>query len=976
MRLPRRPRLLIPVVIALAAIVVLFLVFTAIFTDFLWYDSVDFSSVFSTMLLTQILLFVVGAALMVAIVGGNVALAHRMRPMFGPGMFGSPQGADRYRLAVDPHRKIFFFVGLAVLALFTGSSTAGQWKTWLLFANSTSFGKKDPLFDYDVSFFMFTLPFLRMALTFLFTAVILSFFTAAIVHYLYGGVRIASPGGLHASRAARVHLSVLLGVFVLLKAVAYFIDRYDLVFSTRGVVHGASYTDVNAVLPAKGILAVIALICALIFFAGVVRPGGMWPGAAFGLMVLSAILIGSVYPVLVEQFQVRPNQQGKEQTAISNNIAATRDAYGVADAKVETYDAQATPQQGTPTDETISGVRLLDPTLVSKTFQQKQRIRGFYDFPEQLDVDRYKDADGVVRDHLVAVREMTGPSSESDNWINRHLIYTHGYGFVAAPGSEVDSEGLPNFDAKDMPVSGSLVPSAGLKEPRIYFGEKSHDYAIVGGKKAQELDYPIDGGTGQEDTSYAGKGGVPVGSFFNRLLYAAKYGELKMLLSGDIDERSRILYDRTPIERVSKVAPFLNLDSDPYPAIVNGRVVWIVDAYTTANEYPFSQSKSFSDMIRDTSTNPVLGAPQPRDQINYIRNSVKAVVDAYDGTVTLYEWDPEDPVLKSWEKAFPGIIKPKDAIEPELRDHLRYPEDLFKVQRDVLSRYHVTDARSFYGAQDFWNIPNDPSSGKKDVKQPPYYLSVKMPGTEKSTFSLTTTFVPRKNPNLAAFMAVDATAGDDYGKLRILRMPANTTIMGPGQVQNAFTNKFSGELNVLGLGEARIRYGNLLTLPFGGGLVYIEPVYVQTAEGAGQEPYPILRRVLVMFGNRVGSADTLQQALDQVFGTSEQTTKPEGKPADKPGDKPGDKPAADPGLTGVIEKAQAAYDEAQKALNASPPDWTKYGEAQKRLSEALNELAELQRQKPAATPSPSPSGAAPSPSASPSTAAMGASAGP
>ncbi|MEV0969177.1 UPF0182 family membrane protein [Microtetraspora glauca] len=964
MRLPRRPRLLIPVVIALVAIVVLFFIFTAIFTDFLWYDSVDFSSVFSAMLVTQILLFVVGAVLMAGIVGGNMALAHRTRPMFGPGMFGSPQGADRYRLAVDPHRRLFFFVGMGVLALFTGSSTAGQWKTWLLFANSTPFGKKDELFHLDIAFFMFTVPFLRTVLNFLFTAIVLSIVAAAIVHYLYGGFRIASPGGVHASRAARVHLSVLLGVFVLLKAAAYWLDRYDLVFSTRGIVDGASYTDVNAVLPAKGILAVIALICALIFFAGIIRPGGMWPGAAFGLLVLSAILIGSVYPVLVEQFQVRPNQQGKEGTSISRNIAATREAYGVADADVVTYDAQATPQKGAATDETVAGVRLLDPTLVAKTFQQKQRIRGFYDFPEQLDVDRYKDADGVVRDHVVAVREMTGPPSDRNNWINRHLVYTHGYGFVAAPGSEVDSEGLPNFDAKDMPVSGSLVPSAGLKEPRVYFGEQSKDYAIVGGKEKMELDYPVDGTTGQENTSYAGKGGVPVGSFFNRLLYAAKYGEINMLLSGDVNEQSRILYDRTPAQRVAKVAPFLNLDSDPYPAIVNGRVVWIVDAYTTANEYPFSQSKSFSDMIRDTSTNPGVIAPQPRDQINYIRNSVKATVDAYDGTVTLYEWDTEDPILKSWEKAFPGIIKPKDTIEPELQDHLRYPEDLFKVQRDVLSRYHVTNPESFYGGQDFWNVPDDPSANEKNVKQPPYFLSVNMPGSSGPAFSLTTTFVPKQGPNLAAFMAVDSTAGPGYGKLRILRMPANTTIASPGQVQNTFTNRFAGELNILGLGKAQIVHGNLLTLPFAGGLVYIEPVYVQTAAGAGQEPYPILRRVLVMFGNRVGSADTLKDALNQVFGTTvEQPAKPDENTP------PEGKPAADPSLKGVIEKAQAAYDDAQKALSAKPPNWTAYGDAQKRLSDALNELQALQKDQPQATPSPTPSSTPSEPKPSPSASA-------
>jgi len=970
MRLPRRPRLLIPVTIALVAIVVLLLIFDGIYTDFLWFDSVNFSSVFSTMLLTQILLFIVGAALMVGIVGGNMVLAHRMRPMFGPGMFGTPQGADRYRLSVDPHRRLVFLVGMGVLALFTGSSIAGQWKTWLLFVNGTPFGHKDPQFHVDVSFFMFTFPFLRMVLTFLFTAVILSIILAAIVHYLYGGFRVQSPGGVSASRAARSHLSVLLGVFVLLKALAYWLDRYELVFSNRGFVYGASYTDINAVLPAKGILAGIALICALIFFAGVVRPGGMWPGVAFGLLVLSAILIGTVYPVLVEQFQVKPTQQSKEEPYIKRNIDETREAYGVKNVKVVPYQAKGTPEAGqATTDETVSGVRLLDPVLVAKTFQQKQRIRGFYDFADPLDVDRYKEADGSVRDHVVAVRELTGPPAEQDNWINRHLVYTHGYGFVAAPGNEVDSEGLPDFDAKDMPASGSLVTDTGLKEPRVYFGERGTDYVVVGGSpnKPQELDFPESGGTGQSNNTYTGSGGVPLGSFFNRLLYAVKYGEKNLLLSGDINSQSRILYDRDPAQRVAKVAPFLNLDSDPYPAVVDGRIVWIIDAYTTANEFPYSESKSFSDMIRDTATDPRAIAPQPRDQINYIRNSVKATVDAYDGTVKLYEWDSQDPVLKSWEKAFPGVIQPQTAMSPQLKEHLRYPEDLFKVQRDVLSRYHITDAPAFYSGQDFWNVPDDPSSGEKNIKQPPYFLSVKMPGAQ-SSFSLTTTFVPRQGPNLAAFMAVDANPGPGYGQLQILRMPANTTISGPGQVQNTFTNRFSGELNILGLGKAQILYGNLLTLPFAGGLVYVEPVYVQTAEGAGQEPYPILRRVLVMFGDKVGSADTLKDALDQVFGTGAQA------PAN-PESPPQQNPTNLSTLTSVIAQAQKAYEDAQKALSANPPDWTAYGTAQDQLRQALDDLNKIQSQQgtatpsatPTATPTSTPTASPPaSPSASPS----------
>ncbi|MDP9865241.1 MULTISPECIES: UPF0182 family protein [Streptosporangium] len=962
MRLPRRPRLLLPVAIAIVALVALFFLFAGIFTDYLWYDSVDYTAVFSGVIVTQILLFIVGAVLMVGLVGGNMLLAYRMRPMFGPGMFGGASGADRYRMALDPHRKLIFLIGAAVLALFAGSSFSNQWKTWLEYINATPFNENDALFGMDVSFFMFTYPFLRMVLNFLFTAVVLSAVMAAIVHYLYGGFRLQSPG-VHASRAARVHLSVLLGVFVLLKAVAYWVDRYGLVFSDRGFAYGASYTDVNAVLPAKTILAIIALICAALFFAGVVRPGGMLPGVSFGLLVLSAILIGGVYPALVEQFQVKPNQQDKEKAYIERNIVATRKAYGVDKTDVIDYTAQGDASKvNVTTDSSISGVRLLDPNLVAKTYQQKQRIRGYYDFHDPLDVDRYPDASGKMRDTVVAVRELTGPPREQDNWINRHLVYTHGYGFVAAPGNEVDSQGLPNFDAKDMPVTGPLVERTGLKESRVYFGESpsAPEYVIVGGDKKQELDYPLSSGTGQQNTTYTGKGGVPVGSFFNRVLYAAKYGEKNLLLSSDINDKSKILYVRNPQERIAKVAPFLSLDDNPYPAIVDGRVVWIADAYTTSNSYPYSDSRSLEAMTRDTVTDPRLVVPQPRDQINYMRNSVKATVDAYDGTVTLYAWDEQDPILRTWRKAFPGIIKPKDAVSESLKQHLRYPEALFKVQRDVLSRYHIQDPSAFYSGQDFWNVPNDPSSGERDVKQPPYYLSVKMPDTTDPTFSLTTTFVPRQGPNLAAFMSVDATPGDDYGKLRILRMPSNTTIPGPGQVQNNFQNKFSGELNLLGIGGAKVRYGNLLTLPFAGGLVYIEPVYVETAASSGQEPYPILRRVLVSYGDRVGFADTLEGALKQVFGEGAQPAKPDTTKPELPS-----QPSTT--LNQAISEAQQAYDKAQEALAKNPPDWTAYGAAQQELAKALEKLKGVvptATPAPSQTPTPAPSGT-PTPSATP-----------
>jgi len=954
MRMPRRPRLLLPVAIALVAIVALFFLFSGIYTDYLWFDAIDYMPVFSGVLLTEIVLFLLGAALMVAIVGGNMLLAFRTRPMFGPAVFGGGgSGADRYRMALDPHRKLIFIVGMAMLALFAGSSLAGQWQTWIEFANGETFGQKDAMHEMDISFFMFDYPFIRMVLNFLFTAVIISAVLAAITHYLYGGFRLQSPG-VHASRAARVHLSVLLGIFVLLKAVAYWVDRYGLVFSERGFVHGASYTDVNAVLPAKTILAIIALICAAMFFAGVFRPGGMLPGVSFGLLVLSAVLIGGVYPLLVEQFQVKPNQQGKEAAFIERNINATRAAYDIGDAEITGYTAEADPTKvQTNGDSSVSGVRLLDPALVSATYEQTQRIRGFYGFADQLDVDRYPGPDGKLVDHIVGVRELTGPPEGQNNWINRHLVYTHGYGIVAAPGNKVDSGGLPDYDAKDMPVTGPLTTTTGLKESRIYFGENpsASEYAIAGGNpnRPQELDYPETGGTGQKNTTYTGKGGVPVGSFLNRMFYAAKYGEVNILLSGDINDNSKIMYERNPRDRIKKVAPFLTMDSNPYPAIVDGRVTWIVDAYTTSNAYPYSQSESLGEMTRDTATDRSrVIAQQPQDKINYIRNSVKATVDAYDGTVTLYGWDVNDPVLKTWSKAFPGIIRPASEMSDSLEAHVRYPEDLFKVQRYTLSRYHITDAPAFYSGQDFWNVPNDPSQGDRNIKQPPYYLTTTMPGSQPA-FSLTTTFVPRQGPNLAAFMAVDSTAGPGYGKLRILRMPSNTPIPGPGQAQNAFQSRFAGELNLLGVGASSVRYGNLLTLPYAGGLVYIEPVYIQVAAGGGQEPYPILQRVLVSFGSKIGVDRTLEGALAQVFG-GEQTTNTQPTQT-----KPNENTQAATALTTAISEAQKAYDDAQKALRADPPDWVEYGKAQQRLDDALEKLKTAGAQSvPSASPSASP----------------------
>ncbi len=931
--------MLVPVIVVLVILVALFLAFTAVWTDMLWYRSLGFSSVYTTQLTTRALLFLGGGLLMVLVLGVNIVTAYRLRPAYRPSSV-EQQSLERYRAVIDPHRRLIVIALLGLIGLLTASATSGQWRIWLAFFNRQPFGIKDPQFHKDISFFVFTYPLLRLVLGFLFTTVVLSFIAALIVHYLYGGLRVQGAGEKVGS-GTRAHLSVLFGVFVLLKAVAYWFDRWGLAHSERGVVTGPSYTDVNAVLPAKTILAVIALICALMFFATLVRRGAMLPGMAFGLLVLSAILIGGVYPLLIQTFQVKPNEVDKESKFIGRNITATRQAYGVAGTNVTDYvpNTKLSPDQAKKETSTLPNVRLLDPAVVSPTYQQLQQIKGFYKFPNPLDIDRYPAEGGVLRDTVVAVREIDGAPAGQNNWINSHLVYTHGYGVVAAPGNQVDAQGAPDFTEKDIPPTGNL----GINQPRVYFGERSSSYSIVGGSRDRELDYPDDKSpTGQHNSSYDGKGGVSVGSLFNRTLYALRFKEKNLLLSGAIGSDSRILYDRTPRQRVQKAAPWLKVDGNPYPAVVDGRIQWIVDGYTTAAEYPYSQRTSLGDVTRDTNTESrVSVAAQSGDQINYIRNSVKATVDAYNGTVRLYAWDPTDPVLKTWMKAFPGTVQPRSAIPAHLLAHLRYPEDLFKVQRGVLSRYHVQNPQAFYGGQDFWQVPNDPTG--EGTVEPPYYLSVKMPEQTAPGFALTSTFIPRgKVTNLTAFMAVDSVpTSPTYGRIRILQVPRSQVTPGPQQVQNTFENNptVSQQLTLLRGPGSRTVSGNLLTLPFGGGFLYVEPVYLQANSGGGS--YPLLKRVLVSYGNDIGFGATLDDALNQVLKGGGIST-PTGPPLQ-----------ANEDVRAAIDAADRAYSDGQNAL--AKGDWTAYGEAQKQLKSALDQLAKLQNQgksQPPATPAP------------------------
>jgi len=966
-KLPRWPRYLLPVLGGLIAFVVVLIIIAGVWTDFLWYRSVHYETVFGVTYGTRWALFFIGGIFMALVTGLNAVIAFRLRPAYRPVASQRP-GVETYRLAVDPHRRLLLGIVLALVGLISGLSASGAWRTWLLFANQVPFGQKDPQFHLDISFFVFTYPFIRLVLGYLFAVVLLSLAMAVAVHALYGGLRLQGRR-VRATTGAQTQLFILVGAFVLLKGVAYWFDRYGIDFSQRGTVTtGASYTDVNAVLPAKTVLAVIAILCAILFFAGAVRRSALLPAVGFGLLVLSAILIGGVYPAIIQQFVVKPNELAKETPYIKREINSTRSAYAVNGARVIPYPGAppVPPNQLANQVAGLDGLRLMDPAVLPRTFEQLQQVKGFYQFPSQLSVDRYQLLGGgqLPQDLVVAVRGMGGPPQGQGNWINTHLVYTHGFGFVAAKANAVGSGGDPAFVESDIPPHGQL----GKFEPRVYFGQQENPYAIVGGppgrRGGQELDYPVENAGGQVNYTYRGDGGVPVGSPLNRLLYAIKFRELNILLSGAINSYSKILYDRQPLARVAKVAPFLTLDGNPYPVVANHRILWVVDGYTTTDLYPYSERISMPQATSTSQDPNGAVAGQLTGDINYLRNSVKAVVDAYTGAVTLYQWGPSDPLLRAWLNAFPDVIKPQHEIPGYLLPHLRYPQDEFEVQRQILAKYHVENPQSFYGGQNFWTVPNDPTGtgSAGNLNQPPYYLTMTMPGYHQPAFSLTTTLAQKARPNLAAYMAVESNPQSGYGVIRILQLPQAAAILGPEQVQNAFESftTASKELSLFRQGGSSVIPGNLIALPLGGGLLYEEPIYIQAAGGASTGSYPTLRRVFVYFDGQVGYGPSLQGALAQVF---------TGLPSAGQGVPSGTGAGASALVRKYLQQAEQDYATAQSALRSG--NLSGYAQAIAQMKQALDNAQQAAGKGSGTTsgssPSPGPTpahtaGASPSPS--------------
>ncbi|AKK26704.1 UPF0182 family protein [Mycobacterium sp. EPa45] len=984
-KLTRRSRILIGIALAVVVLLLVGPRLVDAYVDWLWFGELGYRSVFSTVVVTRIVVFLIAALLVGAIVFTGLALAYRTRPVFVP-TAGPNDPVARYRTAVMARLRLFGIGVPAVIGVLSGAVAQSYWSRVQLFLHGGDFGVTDPQFGKDLGFYAFDLPFYRLVLSYLFVAVFLAFLANLISHYVFGGIRLAGRSGV-LSRPARIQLVALIGTLVLLKAVAYWFDRYELLSHTRGgkPFTGAGYTDINAVLPAKLILMAIALICAAAVFSALVLRDLRIPAIGLVLLLLSSLIVGAGWPLVVEQISVKPNAAQKESEYISRSIVATRQAYGLTNDHVTYRDysgtAPTTAQQVASDRATTSNIRVLDPTIISPAFTQFQQGKNFYYFPDQLSIDRYQSADGELRDYVVAARELN-PDRLQDNqrdWINRHTVYTHGNGFIASPANTVrgiandpnQNGGYPEFLASVVGANGNVVSPgpAPLDQPRVYFGpvisNTAADYAIVG-KTGADREYDYETNTDTKNYTYTGAGGVPIGNWLARSVFAAKFAERNFLFSNVIGNNSKILFNRDPAQRVEAVAPWLTTDSTVYPAIVNKKMVWVIDGYTTLDNYPYSELTSLSSATAD-STEVAVNRLAPDKQVSYIRNSVKATVDAYDGTVTLYAQDESDPVLKAWMAVFPGTVKPKSEISPDLAAHLRYPEDLFKVQRMLLAKYHVDDPVTFFSTSDFWDVPLDPNPTASSY-QPPYYIVAKdlARNTNSSSFQLTSAMNRFRRDFLAAYISASSDP-ETYGRITVLTIPGQ--VNGPKLAFNAISTDtaVSQDLGVIGRdNQNRIRWGNLLTLPVGqGGLIYVSPVYASPGSSDAASSYPRLIRVAMMYNDKVGYGPTVSTALDGIFGAGAGATATGPAPATGPGSPPpGSRPpaappapvpgsapevptppvAVTPATPGVpttlspaksaaltdVETALGAVQEAQKNGN-----FAEYGDALQRLDDAM-----------------------------------------
>lgn len=897
------------ILLAGGAAVVLFVLLPVLadfYTDYLWYDTEGYGSVFWTRLLARLPLFGAGFLLYAAFLWLNLSAARKnLRALYPEqeGLLGAKAAG----------------VAVAAAALFlgftNGAAMTGEWTMVLRYFHGTPFGVTDPIFGHDIGFYVFGLPFWKFLHAKALNIVFLCLVTAGGAYAAFLLPRNRDLASLSVPAKMRNHLVLLASAGAFLWSAGYLLDRYDLLFSPTGVVFGAGYTDVNAELLALNVLAVLSLLLGLSLLVSLLRKTWKFSLGLAGLVLVTAVLLQGVYPAVVQKYFVGPNEFEREKRFIEYNIDATLKAYGLSNIALRTVtpDDSITWENVEQNRDTIDNIRLWDHAPLLRSYKQLQEIRTYYDF-SNVDIDRYT-FDGEYRQVMLSPRELDLKGLQNPTWINTRLEFTHGYGIVMNPVNEVAGSGLPRLWVRDIPPKTDVPLS--ITRPEIYYGEKPSSYIFVG-TTVKEFDYPM--GESNVRTTYEGKGGVPMGTLFRRILYAIKFADFKILFSDVFTENSRVKYHQNIRERLTRVAPFLYFDRDPYLVVSEGRLVWMQDAYTAADRYPYSQPVSLGRG----------GA------INYIRNSVKATVDAYDGTMKFFVSDPDDPVLKAWSGVFPGLFRPMSEMSSGLKAHLRYPQDLFSIQSEIYRIYHMTDANTFYNKEDSWD--RNSSTDRKGIIEA-YYVNMRLVGEERSEFVLITPFMPVNRDNMIAWMA-GRSDGDNYGELLVYQFPKQKLIYGPSQVE-ALTNQnseISAQLSLWGQRGSSVIRGNMTVVPVGNGILYIQPLYLR----AENSELPELRRVITSTGGKVVWGETLDDSLVRLLGPSD------GRPA-LPSPSAGETPlrpvrpeGESPALSVLAGEASDAWDAARKALRED--DWEKYGREMKKLESVLKEMQEISAQ--------------------------------
>ncbi len=930
--------------------VALFLLLTSLrgiagfYTDFLWFDSLGFSSVFTGVLGARIALGAVFTAIFFVLLYVNLYIADRLAPTFRP-LGPEEEVIERYRELIGGRTTLVRVLVAAAFALIAGAGVSGQWENWILFTNAQDFGVADPQFGIDIGFYVFQLPLLSFVVDWAFASVIIILIITGVAHYLNGGIRAQAPAQ-RVGREVKGHLSVLLGLLALIRAAGYYLARYELNFSERGAVEGATYTDVNAQLPALNLLILISLAAFVLFIVNIRRQGWVLPALGVGLWAVVAVVVGGIVPAFVQTFRVEPQQLARERPFIQRNIEATRAAFGLDEVQVEAFSNAGTLDAASLEEnaDIVRNIRLWDPDVLLETYRQVQGVRPFYEIPD-VDVDRYE-IGGEKTQVMISTRELDSGGVPQTSWEARTLAYTHGYGVVVSPANSKTSQGRPSLLLSDIPVRDNVdIP---LEEPAIYVGEGLDGYVITATDRA-EIDYQdVQGQT--QFREYEGADGVDIGSYLRRAAFALRFGDINPLISGNLRAESKILYQRDIEERVSALAPFLRFDSDPYPVVLDGEIVYVLDAYTTTSRYPYSQSATTSDLPASADL---------RSNFNYVRNSVKAVVDAYDGEVTFYVVDDEDPIVNAYRDAFPELFTDGSEVPEGLAEHFRYPEDLFRVQTNMWGPYHVDEPDDFLNENDEWDVAQSPGNEVAPASQAidpttglplgparaqrfePYYQLLRLPGEDEQQFVMLRPFVPASTDDSGRLLTAFMTASSDpesYGELRSYVMPRSDLPDGPVLIGGTISaNPAVAELQtLLGQEGSDLQYGNLLLVPIDESLLYVRPLYV----AATSNPVPELERVILVYNGEVAVAETLQEGLVEIFGDAPETLEDDPEPdgEDEPLTPPEDgepapepDPPVDPGtdVSALLAAAATAFDEAQAALESGD-----LGLYQEKVSEA------------------------------------------